>query len=143
MDAKDSSAIRGYVTFRLGKREFAAALECVREVLRLAGLTALPGMVAPMAGVVELRGTPLPVMDLRSASGGSGDVLVLAEGDDVIGIAVDDVIAIRSTEDLLPSAAVTLPAGLPSYVVAILRDALEDKPVLLVDLRLLLQLVAA
>src|SRR5437763_13479083 len=86
-----STAVHGYVTFRLGEREFAAALDGIREVLRLDGLVSLPGMVAPMAGVVELRGTPLPVMDLRAAGSERGDVLVLDDGDDAIGVAVDGV----------------------------------------------------
>ena len=135
--------MRGYVTFRLGEREFAAALDGIREVLRLEGLAALPGMVAPMAGVVELRGTPLPVMDLRPAGAQRGDVLVLAEGDDAIGVAVDGVIAVRDTGDLRSGGDASVPAGLPSYVVEVLRDTATDKPVLLVDLRRMLDLVAA
>src|SRR3712207_715561 len=95
--------LRGYVTFRLGEREFAAALEGVREVLRLEGLQELPGMAAPMAGVVVLRGSPLPVMDLRAATADRGDVLVLADAGtegQVLGIAVDGVTAVRGSGEL-------------------------------------------
>src|SRR3954452_30383 len=99
MDTVEATAARGYVTFRLGEREFAAALEGVREVLRLEGLAELPGMVPPMAGVVELRGAPLPVMDLRPAGATRGGVLVLAD-DDALGVAVDGVIAVRDGHDL-------------------------------------------
>jgi purine-binding chemotaxis protein CheW len=143
MEPTETTAVGGYVTFRLGEREFAAALEGVREVLRLEGLVALPGMVAPMAGVVELRGSPLPVMDLRSNASERGDVLVLADGDDAMGVAVDGVVAVRDVQDLRPGSDTTVPAGLPSYVVAVLRDTVADKPVLLVDLRRMLELIAA
>src|SRR5437016_3473837 len=102
MTLSEGGPVHGYVTFRIGDHEFAAALEGVREVLRLEGWTALPGMVAPMAGVVELRGTPLPVMDLRPVASDRGDVLVLGEDDVAIGVAVDGVVAVRGSEDLLP-----------------------------------------
>src|SRR3954465_7885077 len=140
-----TTAVDGYVTFRLGEREFAAPLGGVREVLRLDGLVALPGMTAPMAGVVELRGTPLPVMDLRAAgSEDRGDVLVLMDGDDAIGVAVDAVVAVRDCNDLLrPGPDVSVPVGLPGYVIQVLRDTATDRPVLLVDLRRMLDLVAA
>jgi chemotaxis signal transduction protein len=140
MDSMDATAVRGYVTFRLGEREFAAALDGVREVLRLEGLAALPGMVPPMAGVVELRGSPLPVMDLRPDASVRGDVLVLADGDDAIGVAVDGVIAVRDVSELRSGSGSAVPGGLPSYVVEVLRDTGMDKPVLLVDLRRMLDL---
>jgi purine-binding chemotaxis protein CheW len=142
METMNTTAVSGYVTFRLGEREFAAALDGVREVLRLEGLAALPGMVAPMAGVVELRGTPLPVMDLRPAGSQRGDVLVLADGAEAVGVAVDGVIAVRDINDLRPGQDSSVPAGLPAYVIEVLRDAVSDKPVLLVDLRRMLDLVA-
>ena len=102
-------------------------------------------MTAPMAGVVELRGTPLPVMDLRAAgSKDRGDVLVLMDGDDAIGVAVDAVVAVRDCNDLSrPGPDVSVPVGLPGYVIQVLRDTATDRPVLLVDLRRMLDLVAA
>jgi purine-binding chemotaxis protein CheW len=136
-----TAVVGGYVTFRLGEREFAAALDGIREVLRLEGLAALPGMEPPMAGVVELRGSPLPVMDLRPAGSLRGDVLVLADGEHAIGVAVDGVVAVRDIDDLRPGPDSAVPAGLPSYVVEVLRDAASDKPVLLVDLRRMLDLI--
>ncbi len=137
------ACVHGYVMFRLGDREFAAALDGIREVLRLEGLVALPGMTAPMAGVVELRGSPLPVMDLRTAGAERGDVLVLTDGTDVIGVAVDGVVAVRDVTDLRSGDDSAVPAGLPGYVVEVLRDTATDKPVLLVDLRRMLDLVGA
>ena len=139
----NATTMSGYVMFRLGEREFAAMLDGVREVLRLEGLVALPGMTAPMAGVVELRGTPLPVMDLRAADSQRGDVLVLTAGDDAMGVAVDGVVAVRDAGELRPGPDSSVPAGLPSYVVEVLRDTATDKPVLLVDLHRMLELVAA
>ena len=60
------------VTFVLGEREYATPLSVIREVVRLEGLADLPGMTPPLAGVLDLRGTALPVLDL-------GDVDAVAE----------------------------------------------------------------
>ena len=60
------------VTFRIGERDYAAPLDDVREVVRLTGLADLPGTTAPFAGVLDLRGTALPVLDLRLSSSGHG-----------------------------------------------------------------------
>ena len=122
---------RGYVTFRLGDREFATPLDEVREVVRLIGLERLPGMEPPLAGVISLRGNPLPVLDVRSAGRADGDVLVVMRDGQPCGIAVDAVTAVRAPGELRsqPESSV---AALPGYVLEVLRD--ESGPVLLVDL---------
>lgn len=123
----------GLVTFVLGDRDYATPLSSVREVVRLEGLADLPGMTPPLAGVLDLRGTALPVLDLRlgAAPGDRGDVLVL-EGDDgeFMGVAVDRVRAVVSQDEL--SDAGVAGQELPSYVVQILRG--ENGTVFLVDL---------
>jgi purine-binding chemotaxis protein CheW len=134
---------KGYVTFRLGEREFATTLDEVREIVRLVGLERLPGMAASMAGVVELRGTPLPVMDLRSdptTDSNAGDVVVLAdETGRTIGVAVDAVTAVRATDELISTDDGARTVGLPAYVVEVMRDAATSSPVLRVDLRAMLE----
>ena len=125
----------GLITFRLGEREYATSLDDVREVVRLEGLVDLPGMAPPLAGVLDLRGTALPVLDLRPAArpGACGDVLVLEpvaepgtaglSDTGTVGVAVDQVRAVVAVEDL-PCAGTTPDAGLlPSYVVDVLRGA--------------------
>ncbi len=120
------------VTFRIGDRDYAASLGDVREVVRLQGLADLPGMSAPLAGVLDLRGAALPVLDLRLAPGARGDVLVLEqEGGAPVGVAVDAVSAVVDDVDLPVSADRT--DELPSYVLEVLRGG--RGPVFLVDLR--------
>ena len=71
----------GYVTFSMDGRELAASLDQVREVVRATGIEQLRGVRAPVTGLLELRGQPLPVVDLRSPAdpGALGDVLVLID----------------------------------------------------------------
>lgn len=128
--------MKGLVTFQLGDREYATPLADVREVVRLQGLTDLPGMAPPLAGVLDLRGAALPVLDLRRAAvaGARSDVLVLERADGgSVGVAVDAVRAVVDA-DALPSAGGAGAAGevLPLYVRDVLRG--EDGVVFLVDL---------
>ena len=129
----------GLVTFVLGEREYATPLAAIREVVRLEGLADLPGMTPPLAGVLDLRGEALPVLDLRRAAapGDRGDVLVLEHADaTTVGVCVDKVRAVVDEGELSASGS---PAGpdLPSYVVEVLRGA--DGPVFLVDLGVMVE----
>ncbi len=128
----------GLVTFTLGVRDYATPLTAVREVVRLQGLADMPGMEPPLAGVLDLRGTALPVLDLRIGAGADdrGDVLVLERGESMdggtVGVAVDRVKAVVAREELPAAGAATEVGILPSYVVEVLRG--PGGPVFLVDL---------
>jgi purine-binding chemotaxis protein CheW len=132
--------IPGYVLFRLAKQTFALSLDQVREIVRLEGLERLPGTQAPMAGIIVLRGNPLPVLDVRAGGlDDDGDVLVMELDGDPVGVAVDQVIAVVSAADL-PDSGEPPARTLPPYVVGVRRNA--DGPVLLVDLRRMLDVSA-
>jgi chemotaxis signal transduction protein len=123
----------GLVTFVLGDREYATPLSSIREVVRLEGIADLPGMTPPLAGVLDLRGTALPVLDLRIAATTErrGDVLVMENReDDLVGVAVDRVRAVVEDGELSRGGGAA--DELPSYVVEVLRGA--SGPVFLVDL---------
>jgi chemotaxis signal transduction protein len=133
--------ITGYVMFRLANRTFATSLDDVREIVRLSGLERLPGVQAPLAGVIELRGAPLPVLDVRGpdAPEDQGDVLVLEVDGDAVGVAVDQVLAVLAA-DALPELTDRPAKVLPSYVVGVRSSA--DGPVLLVNLEKMLDVAA-
>jgi purine-binding chemotaxis protein CheW len=128
----------GYVVFRLGEHTFATPLDSVREIVRLSGVDPLPGMTPPLVGVILLRGSPLPVWDVRSeATDGrqaAGDCLVVQVDGDTVGIAVDQVVSVLQPEEL--SDGDEPGRTLPSYVTAVHRRG--DDPVLMVDLPRLL-----
>jgi chemotaxis signal transduction protein len=131
--------VSGYITFTMNERELACRLDEVREVVRAVGIDALPGTRAPVSGVLELRGDPLPLIDLRSTAypGETGDVLVLNPGvGGSYGVAVDQVLAVVSADELVPDDN-ERPAGLPPYVLEVLRDPQDRSPVMLVNLRIL------
>jgi len=131
--------VSSYLTFRMGTRVLAAPLDQVREVVRAAGVEALAGVRAPVTGLLELRGQPLPVVDLRTMHDDDdlGDVIVVTGADEgPIGLAVDKVVSVVPGDSLDADEA-GLPLGLPAYVLEVLRGADSDRPVFLVDLRVL------
>ncbi len=135
----------GFITFHMNGRDLACQLEEVREVVRAVGIDAMPGTRAPVSGMLELRNDPLPVIDLRSNAypGEEGDVLVLNPGPDgSYGVAVDRVLAVVSEDDLVADEA-DKPAGLPPYVLKVLRHPKDRSPVMLVELRMLAGLESA
>jgi purine-binding chemotaxis protein CheW len=56
---------RQYLTFKLGNEVFAIEVAKVREVLDLTNITQVPRTPEFMAGVINLRGSVVPVVDLR------------------------------------------------------------------------------
>ena len=58
-----------YITFRLGDELFAINVAQVREVLALTEITKVPSAPAYMRGVVNVRGSAIPVVDLRRRFG--------------------------------------------------------------------------
>jgi purine-binding chemotaxis protein CheW len=60
-----SSSITSYITFKLGDELFAIDVARVREVLDLSEITRVPTAPSYMRGVVNVRGSAVPVVDLR------------------------------------------------------------------------------
>jgi purine-binding chemotaxis protein CheW len=54
-----------YLTFKLGEEMFALDVAQVREVLDLSSITKVPKTLDFMKGVINVRGSVVPVMDLR------------------------------------------------------------------------------
>ena len=59
----------GIVTCRLGESEFGFALDSVQEVVRYPRITPVPFAPSYVAGVTNLRGNLLPVIDVRARFG--------------------------------------------------------------------------
>ncbi|OQW37510.1 MAG: hypothetical protein A4E19_12575 [Nitrospira sp. SG-bin1] len=96
----------------LGQERFAIDLRQVREVFEPESVTPVPGMPDSLVGVTNLRGTIIPLADLRGALGVSASVMpkyavVVRHGTHQVGILVEDVPEIRTihSDDLItPSA---------------------------------------
>ena len=58
-----------YLTFMLGGEMFAIAILGIKEIIEYEGLTEVPMMPECIRGVINLRGSVVPVMDLSSRFG--------------------------------------------------------------------------
>jgi purine-binding chemotaxis protein CheW len=56
---------RQYLTFQLGEEIFAIDVSHVREILEFSTVTKVPRTPAYMRGVINLRGSVVPVLDMR------------------------------------------------------------------------------
>ncbi|MFP4282989.1 MAG: chemotaxis protein CheW [Opitutales bacterium] len=63
------SASSQYITLRLGEETFAIDVKYVREVLEVTQITKVPTAPDYMRGVVNVRGSAIPVVDLRAKFG--------------------------------------------------------------------------
>jgi purine-binding chemotaxis protein CheW len=54
-----------YLSFRLGKEEFAIQVLSVREIMGMQEITSVPQTPPYVKGVINLRGKVIPVVDLR------------------------------------------------------------------------------
>jgi purine-binding chemotaxis protein CheW len=65
MSVAEITEARQYLTFKLGEEIFAIDVAQVREVLDLTTITKIPRTPEFMSGVINLRGSVVPVVDLR------------------------------------------------------------------------------
>ena len=54
-----------YLTFALGQEEFGLPVLKVREIIKIMTVTTVPQVPPHVRGVINLRGTVIPVIDLR------------------------------------------------------------------------------
>ena len=108
MDQPDTQ----YLTFRLAQEEYGVEILKVQEIKGLSAVTPLPNTPAYVRGVMNLRGTIVPVMDLRARLGMAAtestafSVIIVVHVDRrVVGLVVDavsDVLDIE-TADIQPA----------------------------------------
>ena len=65
MSKEDVTAINSYLSFRLGEEVFAIHVAKVHKILEMTVITEVPKAPDYMKGVINLRGSVLPVIDAR------------------------------------------------------------------------------
>jgi purine-binding chemotaxis protein CheW len=91
------------VTFQLGGERYGVETSCVRKVERPGAVVPVPGTPPLLLGVVNLRGSLLPVFDLCRLFGlatppvtPSSRLLVLGKDEDEFGVVADTVLAVTT-----------------------------------------------
>ncbi|REL38698.1 chemotaxis protein CheW [Rhodohalobacter sp. SW132] len=87
-----------FLSFFLGKEEYAIEILKVQEIIGLMAITPVPRMPAYIKGVLNLRGKIVPVMDLRTRFGlneiehtEETCIIVVQENQYLMGVIVDKV----------------------------------------------------
>lgn len=96
--AADVEEERTFVAFRLDAEEFGLPVESVREILRVGDVTRVPQAPPHIRGVTNVRGSILPVVEIRTRIGlppldpsPSARIVVLEVGERALGLLVDRV----------------------------------------------------
>jgi len=67
--AQDRGLALQYLTYSLGDEVFAMDIRAVREIIQYSAMTVVPLMPQFVRGVINLRGSVVPVIDLQSRFG--------------------------------------------------------------------------
>lgn len=128
------------LTFRLSEQEYSLDIMCVREIRGWTKTTPLPHAPSYMKGVINLRGTVLPVIDLAERLGlprrehsDRHVIIVVKHGEAMTGLLVDavsDIIAL-SEEDMQPPPEIS--ANAPAGVIKALT-LLDERMIRVLDL---------
>lgn len=101
-----NGTIRQYVTFLVGESVYGVDIKLVREIKQWTPTTVLPNQPHYTKGVLNLRGTIVPVHDLRARFGGpltdpteTNVVVIVWIGTKTVGILVDAVSDILSVPE--------------------------------------------
>lgn len=123
--------------FRLGDRLYGIDLEAVREILPVRRATRLPGSPAYVAGLINVRGTIVTVIDLgarldgNSSLAADGSVMLVEHRQKTVGVAVAEVKDVM----MLPAESIehaTEGEGADSAIVGLGR--MDDKVVIILDI---------
>ncbi|MCG3210445.1 MAG: hypothetical protein FOGNACKC_04076 [Anaerolineae bacterium] len=132
----DAASFFQIAVFTLSGVSYAAELACIRDVFPLKELTPIPCTPPFIAGMVNVRGQILPVIDLeqffdlpRHTEAGFKEMIILHAGDTELGLLADSIIGVRS----IPIAAIQ-----PSLATAPDRQAgyikgVTPEPLIIID----------
>ena len=94
------------VVFKLGGEEYGVEISQVREIIRKRQITPMPRQPAYVEGILNVRGTIIPVVNLKKRFGLQGDAnsqphtIIVESGDGLVGLLVESVKeVIRVQED--------------------------------------------
>lgn len=113
-DAECDSSLLQLVTFRIGEEEFGVDILAVQEIIRLVPITPVPRAPMDIAGVINLRGKVIPVVNMRSRfslpardASPQTRIVVMESEEKIVGFLVDAVsevlrIPVTTVEDPPP-----------------------------------------
>lgn len=93
------------IIFKLGREEYGMDILRVQEIKRMMGITRVPYTPSFVKGVINLRGSVLPVIDLRSRLSlaespftDASRVIVVLVDEGIVGFIVDEVVEVTTID---------------------------------------------
>ena len=137
------------VVFELGKEHYGVDISAVESIIKMQPITVVPHTPSFVEGVTNLRGSVLPVIDLRKRFGLVMDdisknsrIVVIALGKTKVGMIVDAVSEVLSiAEDAIEPPPPMVTSVDTTFIIGIAK--IESKLVILLDLSKVLSLQEA
>lgn len=128
------------VGFRLGNEEYGVKITAVREIMLPGEITHIPETPDYIKGLINIRGTVIPVIDLRIRFGLTAEestdatrTIVLSVRDKMIGVIVDAVTEVlRISHDQVAPPPPTVAGLKRQYLTGLVK--LEDRLLILLDI---------
>ncbi|UJF32885.1 chemotaxis protein CheW [Paenibacillus hexagrammi] len=98
-----------YIEFAVQEEKYGIGLEHIHEIIRMQEITHVPGARPYMEGVINLRGSIIPIISLRSrfnmekiSYSKSTRIIVVHRDDMLVGLIVDMVLQVVALTDIGP-----------------------------------------
>jgi purine-binding chemotaxis protein CheW len=142
--AKDSATYQ-FVGFRLDGEDYAIAITKIQEIIVMKPITRIPQMPAFIEGLINLRGSVIPIINLRTLFGlpareldDETRTIIVNVGDRTIGYIVDEVTQVmRIAGEQIQPAPVTITAVSKQHIAGLAR--LEDRLLIILEIDRLLK----
>jgi purine-binding chemotaxis protein CheW len=149
---KDQNAVRGassatyqFVGFRLGGEDYAIAITKIQEIIVMKPITRIPQVPGFIEGLINLRGSVIPVVNLRTLFGlphreldDETRTIIVNVGDRTIGYIVDEVTQVmRIAGDQIQPAPVSITAVSKQHIAGLAQ--LEDRLLVILEIERLLK----
>ncbi len=136
------------LVFTLGRENFGVDVNMVREIVRVPSfITRVPNAPAYIRGVINLRGTIVPVFDMQMKIGmvnspltDEARIIVLAVSDVTFGIIVNSVREVRTIYDTQLEPATKLSSAMDKRYVLWVAKPSDERLILLLDVSSLFEL---
>ena len=113
------------IVFKLGREEYGMDILRVQEIKRMMSITRVPSTPSFIKGVINLRGSVLPVIDLRTRLGlaetelrDAARIIVILVNETTVGFIVDDVVEVTTIDTKNVEVAHALSTGLSTEYIS-------------------------
>ena len=137
---REDQSMRQLVGFRLDDADYAIAITKIREIILMKPITRLPQVPPSIEGLINLRGTVIPIVNLRKRFGlaplpfdDETRTIVVTVHDKTIGCIVDEVTqVIRVASDQVQPVPIAMTAVAKRYIAGLAR--LDERLVIILDI---------